>query len=176
MPTNDEIDRLFAQLTAEQLERGAERLLAAVQGYELALTETPLFVVTVPGKLLSINKFSWMRRMEANRVEGEWRGKGKNNALALKNNGSLRQEVLDRLPLTRNVRIVCKVWWPGHQRMDVHNGYVKPILDGFVDAGLLTDDYHAVVPKFGYEYMGVDGDNPRGEFWFFVGEDERAEG
>jgi Holliday junction resolvase RusA-like endonuclease len=67
-------------------------------------------------------------------------------------------------PLKSGIWLNVKVYRRNNIRRDVHNLYIKPILDGFVQGGLLADDNEKVVPKVTLEYCGVDRNNPRVEF------------
>ena len=66
-------------------------------------------------------------------------------------------------PMAEPVEIEVLVTWPTSRRMpdpDALGSYVKPFLDGIVDAGILTDDSAAVVKRIGFRQVktvGKDG-------------------
>lgn len=54
------------------------------------------------------------------------------------------------------VRLELIYWRATAARYDNFSPFVKPIVDGFVDAGLLVDDSYKYVPAFVVLAMGVD--------------------
>jgi Holliday junction resolvase RusA-like endonuclease len=57
-------------------------------------------------------------------------------------------------PLGRSC-VFVGVWRADNRRRDVHNILIKPLLDGFVDAGLWPDDSEKFIPMVIIKYMGV---------------------
>lgn len=57
-----------------------------------------------------------------------------------------RRQWKERDPLSK-ARIVVTFHWPDRRRRDVANWYptVKPVVDGIVTAGVLTDDCHPIL-------------------------------
>jgi hypothetical protein len=56
----------------------------------------------------------------------------------------------------RACKIHIRVWRPDLREYDVNNPYLKPIIDGFVQCGLLASDSHEIVRSIECEFMGVD--------------------
>ena len=69
-----------------------------------------------------------------------------------------------REPLIRT-RALCVVWVfpPFEEVSDIHNVHIKPVLDGFTDAGLWHDDEWAWVPAtlFAWGGIGTQGKRKR---------------
>ena len=57
---------------------------------------------------------------------------------------------------TEDVKIILRFWRPSWRHYDVFNPFAKPIIDGFVDAGVLLEDDCERVPMFTTQFMGVD--------------------
>lgn len=53
-------------------------------------------------------------------------------------------------------KITLRIWRPNFGRYDLFNPFVKPIVDGFVDAGVMPDDNCYCVRGFEVEFCGVD--------------------
>lgn len=51
---------------------------------------------------------------------------------------------------------VLRVWRPTNAAYDVHNPFIKPILDGFVDVRLMSDDSYAHLPDVWFHFESVD--------------------
>lgn len=58
-------------------------------------------------------------------------------------------------PLIHRALVVVNVWVPHEGVMDIHNVHIKPVLDGFSDAGLWVDDEWAFVPIVIFRWAGV---------------------
>jgi hypothetical protein len=58
--------------------------------------------------------------------------------------------------ITEPVALLLRIWRPNHRRYDVHNPYVKPIIDGFVHCHLIPDDDVRYITYFGFSFEGVD--------------------
>lgn len=52
--------------------------------------------------------------------------------------------------------IVLRIWRPTFADYDVFNPCIKPIVDGFVDAGVVAKDSCWQIPSVKCEFMGVD--------------------
>jgi hypothetical protein len=74
------------------------------------------------------------------------RGEGKGMALRWLNTGGR--------PLGRTV-LVVEVRRSNRIRRDVHNVYIKPYIDGFVDAGVWPDDSEQWLPTVVFHYSGI---------------------
>jgi len=53
-------------------------------------------------------------------------------------------------------RIVLRIWRPTFADYDVFNPCIKPIVDGFVDAGVIAKDSCWQIRSVQCEFMGVD--------------------
>jgi len=54
--------------------------------------------------------------------------------------------------------IMVRIWRPNATPYDIHNLFIKPVLDGFVDINILPDDQSEWVPQLGFDFRGVDRD------------------
>lgn len=73
--------------------------------------------------------------------------------------GKTKQIIHERFqnPITLEpVKMVLRVWRPTFGRYDVFNPFIKSIVDGFIDAGILPDDDCFHVRSVSVEFMGVD--------------------
>lgn len=59
--------------------------------------------------------------------------------------------------------IIVRVWRKDARTYDVPNIYIKPLLDGFTQAGLWRDDDSSILRRCLYQYEGIDKKNPRFE-------------
>lgn len=72
-----------------------------------------------------------------------------------------REKALDEIgfrdtPLVKNrALVIVSVMPPFEEVSDIHNVVIKPILDGFSDAGLWVDDEWAWVPLVMYKWGGI---------------------
>jgi Holliday junction resolvase RusA-like endonuclease len=127
------------------------------------LTIEKIGTIVIPGHVPSINDYihaNNIHRMKSANFEREWRVVGLLAAQQwILGNGDYFFE-----PLKSGIWLNVRVYRKDNIRRDVHNLYIKPILDGFVQGGLLTDDNEKVVHKVTLEYCGVDRNNPRVEF------------
>lgn len=57
---------------------------------------------------------------------------------------------------TTPVILELKYWRPDNRRYDNFNPLAKPIVDGFIDAGLMADDNNKFITTFIVEFAGVD--------------------
>lgn len=64
-------------------------------------------------------------------------------------------------PLVSRALVVVKVWVPHTGIMDIHNEWIKAILDGFSDAGIWADDEWAFVPCVMNLWAGIGEFGPR---------------
>lgn len=83
-----------------------------------------------PGKLLNVNSMRGHSRHISHRI-APWRELG--HLIGLRHRGE---------PLSAPVRLVAAFRFPTNHRRDTGNNYptVKALLDGLVDAGVLSDD------------------------------------
>jgi hypothetical protein len=54
------------------------------------------------------------------------------------------------------VKVILRYWRPDNRRYDNFNPFVKPIVDGFTDAGIWPDDDNKIVREFTVSFEGVD--------------------
>lgn len=68
----------------------------------------------------------------------------------------------DSTPVIRT-RALVVVWvYPPYEEIsDIHNVHIKPLLDGFSDAGLWVDDEWAFVPLVLFAFGGIGEQKPR---------------
>lgn len=66
-------------------------------------------------------------------------------------------------PQWPRVSMVLDVWYPRNSGQDVLNTaqMVKPGIDGIVDAGIMVDDKHTVIPAPRPQFRGYDKKNAR---------------
>lgn len=64
-------------------------------------------------------------------------------------------------PVIKRGLVIIKVWPPHEGIMDIHNVHVKPLFDGFTDAGLWIDDEWAFVPTVMTQWAGIGEYGPR---------------
>jgi crossover junction endodeoxyribonuclease RusA len=89
----------------------------------------------------------------------EWRYEGKMKALKLTRNRGWEEGPL----IERRALVVVTVFPPYEEISDIHNVYVKAVLDGFTDAGIWADDEWASVPLviFAFGGLGTGGKKER---------------
>lgn len=63
--------------------------------------------------------------------------------------------------LVKRALVVINVYPPYEEIMDIHNVWVKGILDGFSDAGVWSDDEWAFVPLVLFAWAGIGEQKPR---------------
>jgi hypothetical protein len=63
--------------------------------------------------------------------------------------------------LVRRALVVINVYPPYEEIMDIHNVWVKGILDGFTDAEVWSDDEWAFVPLVLFAWAGIGEQKPR---------------
>lgn len=114
----------------------------------LSIDNVPLWSCPVIG-LPSVNTH-YNKHFRARSVDtGEWRTWAKDEAgLFLWLNPQLER------PAIKRALVVVNVFPPYEEISDIHNVHIKPILDGFTDAGLWTDDEWAFVPLVLYAWGG----------------------
>ena len=141
-------------------------------------TETPVAVVTfdyMPSVNDAVAAYTAHRATGAKFTE-YWQGVGRKAAVAFARSQGLAVEpyevikrdkfgrVKERIPAERLTRVltaepvevVVRIWRPDASNYDVHNPYVKPVLDGFTHARLWLDDGCKRVPRVVFNYEGVD--------------------
>lgn len=59
-------------------------------------------------------------------------------------------------PLDIKAEVVLRFWRPDNRRYDVFSPCIKPVVDGFTDAGLFHDDNTVWVPATSTVFEGVD--------------------
>lgn len=64
-------------------------------------------------------------------------------------------------PIVTRAFVLVKIWVPHEGIMDIHNTHIKPLLDGFSDAGVWEDDEWAFVPLVAFMWAGVATHPPR---------------
>jgi hypothetical protein len=65
-------------------------------------------------------------------------------------------ETIDPLIFTSPVKLIVKFWRPTRRSYDCFNPFIKPIIDGFVDAGVIADDNFEHIPSVEIRFMGID--------------------
>lgn len=74
-------------------------------------------------------------------------------------NGRMRKikhELIKPYFFTQPVTLVLAYWRPDNRRYDNFNPLVKPVVDGFIDAGLMEDDNNKFIVQYGVDFKGVD--------------------
>jgi hypothetical protein len=66
----------------------------------------------------------------------------------------------DAVPVKRAFALV-KVYPPYEEISDIHNVHIKPLLDGFTDAGIWADDEWAFLPLVMHLWGGIGEQKPR---------------
>jgi Holliday junction resolvase RusA-like endonuclease len=88
-----------------------------------------------------------------------WRGLGEKIALEM-----YKAHRHLPLPLIRKrALVVIKVYRATEGKYDIHNPYVKALLDGFSDAGIWPDDEWAYVPIVTFMWAYMPKDDPEGQ-------------
>lgn len=98
-------------------------------------------------------------------AKGGWRSKTKPTRDYRNLAGYLALEASrGRRPRWESAVLSLRFWWPDNRRRDELNAAhgCKPAIDGFVDAGIITDDCWQVLRIGGIE-CGIDRVNPRVE-------------
>lgn len=70
-----------------------------------------------------------------------------------------RREVFDAMKTVFfKEKVVCivRIWRPNNADYDVHNPFIKPILDGMVDVNLISDDSFKFVTDVFFHFESVD--------------------
>lgn len=83
----------------------------------------------------------------------EWRYDAKTQALECLDWGDI-----DPIP---RAFVLVNVYPPVEEISDVHNAHIKPVLDGFTEAGLWADDDWVSVPFVAYRWAGNGEHRPR---------------
>lgn len=98
--------------------------------------------------LPSVNTFYNMYRYNKSRVTAEWRYEAKEkawDAIGFEETPLIKKRAL----------VIVNVYIPHEGIMDIHNVHIKPLLDGFSDAGMWADDEWAWVPLVLFKWAGV---------------------
>lgn len=99
--------------------------------------------------LPSVNTFYNMYRHNKGRVTAEWRFEAKEKAW---DEMGFEWE----FPfIKKRALVVVNVFIPHEGIMDIHNVYIKALLDGMSDAGMWADDEWAWVPLVLFRWAGV---------------------
>lgn len=125
----------------------------AFEDAQLSLSGSPRFsfeFIGVPSVNTHYNKHFRPRSIET----GEWRYEAKEKALWALWGQKKR-------PAVQRALVLVDVWIPHEGVMDIHNVNLKPILDGFSEAGLWTDDEWAFVPIVITRWAGIRSYKPR---------------
>jgi hypothetical protein len=120
----------------------------------VSLTGQPLLSIPFEN-VPSINVFAGKHHRQKSVITAEWRYEAKYKALD-------EMGFVESYPMLKG-RALCVVkFYPPHEEIsDIHNVYVKPILDGFSDAGIWPDDEWAHLPLFWYQWAGFTEQIPR---------------
>lgn len=121
---------------------------------ELRINGSPVFSANfydVPSR--NARKSSWKAQMG---ITAEWRFEAREKALNFRgfqwDEGFFAQ--LNPL-IVECALVVVTVYLHSNGIADVHNPDIKPILDGFTDAGIYTDDEWAFVPLVLFAWGGI---------------------
>lgn len=79
-----------------------------------------------------------------------------NRADPTKNSSWLKVWRVNPVLYQNRIMIVLRVWRMNAIGFDITNPYVKPILDGFRDAGLYPDDSVKHIVEFRFRFEGID--------------------
>lgn len=114
----------------------------------------PVLSITFEG-LPSMNTYYNMHRWARATATAEWKWEARDKAYAY---------TLFRDPgdfLVNRALVVVNVFPPFEEIMDIHNIVIKPILDGFTDAEVWSDDEWAFCPLVLYAWAGIGKQKPR---------------
>lgn len=120
----------------------------------VTLTGEPVFTCwfnVVPSRNI---KSHWRKQMA---ITSEWRYEARVKALTIRGMGEDDGFFAKLDPLINDgpALVVVSVYLPHHGIADIHNIDVKPILDGFSDAGVYEDDEWAYVPLVLFEFKAI---------------------
>jgi hypothetical protein len=54
------------------------------------------------------------------------------------------------------VCLIVRLWRPTASTYDIANMLIKPVVDGFRDTGVFTDDDVTCMPQVGFDFVGID--------------------
>lgn len=119
---------------------------------QLKLTGKPKLSIEFIG-LPSINTFYGMHRWAKATATAEWKYEAREKAYE-------HTLFLDDF-LFKRALVVVNFYPPYEEISDVHNVYIKALLDGFTDAEVWSDDEWAFVPLVLYAWAGIGEQKPR---------------
>jgi hypothetical protein len=103
--------------------------------------------------LPSMNTYYNMHRFARSAATAEWRYEARQKAY----DTTLFMDDF----LIQRAFVVVNVFPPYEEISDIHNIVIKPILDGFSDAGVWSDDEWAFCPLVMYAWAGIGEQKPR---------------
>lgn len=134
-----------------------ERKHLAGYGVQLkleGLSKEPIMSVEFLG-LPSINAHYGKHWRQRSPVNAEWRYEARTKAYDYTLFRDDDDYLVDR------ALVVVNVFPSVEEVMDIHNVYIKPVLDGFSDAGVWADDEFSFVPIVMYRWAGKGEHKPR---------------
>lgn len=120
----------------------------------LALIGKPKLSIWFKG-LESLNTFNNYNRWTKARVTAEWRYEAKCKSW------NKMGFFTDTPMIRRRALVIVNVYPPYEEISDIHNTLIKPVLDGFSDAGVWVDDEWAWLPIVMYRWAGIGKQKPR---------------
>lgn len=103
--------------------------------------------------LPSINSYYNLNRWARSTATAEWRYEAREKAIEALMWG-------EAVPVKRAL-VVVNCWPPFEEISDIHNIYIKALLDGFTEAELYPDDEWAFMPLLMYRWAGIGTQKPR---------------
>lgn len=123
---------------------------------QLRLYGNPVLSVRFDNSI-SVNTFHNFHKWKRGQVNAEWRLEAREAAYEHTLFLPPGQYLVDRALVIVDVYIP-----PSEEIADIHNKYIKPMLDGFSDAEVWADDEWAFVPIVMYNWAGIES-VPKGE-------------
>lgn len=122
---------------------------------KMSIKTGPCIVSTAHENVPSWNA-TYKHWAQKSQVTNEWRTEGKNKCLAALGLDEDDWFLLHCEPLIKHrALVIVNVFLPHEGIQDIHNTNIKPILDGYSDAGLWADDEWAWVPVVMYKFAGI---------------------
>lgn len=121
---------------------------------QLRIAGLPVMSIEFEG-LPSVNTHYNMHWRQRSPRTAEWRYEARTKAY------DYTLWIPDGIYLVNRALVVVNVFPPYEEISDIHNTHIKPILDGFTDAGVWSDDEWAFVPLVLYSWAGIGEHKPR---------------
>src|SRR5690606_32808887 len=116
---------------------------------QLIINGHPVFSIEFEG-LPSVNCHYGKHWKARSTPTAEWRYEAKVKAIEAMGAAAWIGDV----PVIKRGMVIVDVYPPYEEISDIHNVHIKPILDGFSDAGLWGDDEWAFVPIVIFRWAG----------------------